>query len=75
MWKNVKFHPGAQWYRAYLDGQFLEHCFAANEEECWADVYILGLNNHPFPQPLSDSGIAEIRLFGYVELKETKRET
>jgi len=68
MWKDVRIHKGAHLYIPYFNGQILDHCFAANEEECWADVLVIGPEDHPFYVPFIDD-VARIRLYGYVELK------
>lgn len=66
MWLSVRFHPIAYKYTPYLNGQKLEHCFAANEEECWADVYALPYNVWRNRQ--GEKFIPWIRLKGHVEL-------
>jgi hypothetical protein len=73
MWKDIHIHPDARLYRPIFNGQLLEGCFAANEEECWVDIHILGIDNKPFYNPLIDD-VATIRLWGYVELVSPEKE-
>ncbi len=39
MWLDVHIHREAKYYKAYLNGEYLKYCFAANEEEGWADCH------------------------------------
>lgn len=71
MWLNIHFHPEAKKYQPYLDGQKLMYCFAANEEECWADIHILGEDNYPYYVPFIND-VATVRLYGYVKLKRVQ---
>ena len=43
MWLDCRVHNfyASTNYECYLNDKLLEHCFAANEEEGWADVYVL----------------------------------
>lgn len=70
MWKNARFHGDALRYLVYLDGQLVTNCFAANEEECWADVYILSCSNEYLIHKIKGKAeVAETRIFGHVELR------
>jgi len=47
MWLDIKIHKDAKNYQPYLNGEILNNCFAANEEEGWADVFVMGKNGMP----------------------------
>ncbi len=48
MWLDIHVHKDALYYQPYLDGQKLMNCFAASEEEGWADVYETDENGDMF---------------------------
>ena len=71
MWLDIKIHKEARFYQPYLNGVKLDDCFAANEEEGWADCYKKNSEGHHF---LNDDKIDVVRerVFGKVELKRKK---
>ena len=36
---DVKTNPECHYWTVFLNGEKVEYCFAASEEEGWADVY------------------------------------
>lgn len=46
MWLDIKIHKEARYYQPYLNGEKLKDCFAANEEEGWADIYDTDSEGH-----------------------------
>lgn len=64
-------------YKAFLNGQEVQYCAAADEENGWVDVYLKDANGNFFlaePEETEDggfksSGVARFRLYGQVELR------
>lgn len=71
MWLDCRVHPFKilNNYKCYLDGEFLEHCFAANEEEGWADICVLDENGSLIWE---ETNVKTKRLNGKVELRLVK---
>ena len=71
MWLDCRVHPFAilNHYKCYLNDEFLPHCFAANEEEGWADINVLDENGLLIWE---ETSVKTKRLYGKVELRFVK---
>ncbi len=66
MWLEIHTHPIAKHAKVLFNGQMLLRCYAASEEECWADVYVYDLKGRILYNPLIKE-LATYRLYGHVE--------
>lgn len=76
MWLDIHQHREAVYYKVYLDGKKLDYCFAANEEEGWADCYKKDDTGKFITEKIfNDVGLATFRLYGKIELIDTRNES
>ena len=71
MWLDCRVHPLTitNHYKCYLNGEFLEQCFAANEEEGWADIHVTDEKGKLiYNKKIKD--VERKRLYGKVELRK-----
>lgn len=64
---DIRKDAEARYYQPYLNGEKLMGCFAASEEDGWADVYVADADGNYI---VEENGLRITRLFGKVELKK-----
>lgn len=71
MFLDVHIHKEAKYFIPYLDGEYLKKCFAANEEENWADCHATDENGKILINETRTETIKK-RFHGRVKLVDTR---
>ena len=67
MWLDVRIHKEAIYFKAYLNGEFVKNCVAANEEEGWVEIYKTDSDGHVLLNNWRETETE--KKFGKVEIK------